>query len=144
MDEEALSVPVRRDSTGIEPLQGVLLHSPAGLLDELQDIPLADGLLDPPSKDGGGAARLPRLVGDVDRDVSETKLLLVREGEDHPPGEPLSLVGDDGVEAAICAAGLGEEGLDPGPVVASTRLDVGELADDAADAAHATLARRAL
>jgi len=117
--EEALSIPVRRDSTGVEPLAGVLFHSPTGLLHELQDIPFADGLLDPPSQDGGGAAGLPRLVGDIDRDVGETKLFLVGEGEDHPAGEPLSLVGDDGVEPAVPAAGLDEEGLDPGSVVAS-------------------------
>jgi hypothetical protein len=111
---------VRRDPTGVEPLPGVLFHSPTGLLHELQDVPLADRLLDPPSQDGGGAAGLSGLVGDVDRDVGETKLLFVGEGEDHPAGEPLSFVGDDGVEAAVRAAGLGEEGLDPGSVVAST------------------------
>jgi len=78
--EEALAVTVRSDASGVEALAGVLLHSPAGFLHQLQDVPLAHSLLDPAGQDRGRAAGLAGLVGDVDGHSGEAELLLVGQG----------------------------------------------------------------
>lgn len=80
-----------------------------------------------------GRPRFAGFVRDVDGDARSTELFLVGEGKDHAASEPLRLVGDHGIEAPVGATGLFEEGLDPGPIVAAARLDVGEIADDPAE-----------
>jgi hypothetical protein len=138
--KEAPAVSVGSYTARVEALSGVLLHPPLRLFHELQHVPLADCLLNPSGEDGGRTPRFAGFVRYVDEDARSTKLFLVGEGKDHAASEPLRLVGDHGIEAPVGATGLFEEGIDPDPIVAAARLDVGELADDPAETLDPLLA----
>jgi hypothetical protein len=90
------------------------LEPAPGLFQHVQDVPLGDALLHPPSEDRGGplAGGDDRLVGSEQQDPCLFELVFDLRAVVGDPGQPVDGLADHGLEPSIAACCFGEQVVD--------------------------------